>query len=531
MKIEPDEFFREVTLRISSSLDVNEAMDSLFEYMKAFFPLDAMFLNYRESDDGLYSISRVGDMPDILSKDMSAPILLIDRATQTLFEEEADRLNLRIGDVTLVNRPWPAFFQSYIARNKPELNEMPSAINLKLSIQGEDLGEFGMACYGENVFNYDHAHLLQTVKEPISIAMSNARRYRELLRLKDILADDNRSMRQELERISGNQVIGAEFGLRQTMEMVRQVAPLNNPILLLGETGTGKEVIANAIHLASPRRDKPMIRVQCGAIPDTLLDSELFGHEKGAFTGAIGLKRGRFERADGGTIFLDEIGELTMDAQVKLLRVLQEHEFERLGGTKTLQADVRVITATNRNLERMVREGRFREDLWYRLNVFPIVLPSLRERREDISSLTTYFINRKAREIGLPETPQLGPGALAELEAYNWPGNVRELQNVVERALIISNGRPLAFSHLVDAAASTSDDAPSFSSLSVMPNRQSVKPLNQVVAEHISLALKVARGQVEGKRGASAMLEVNPSTLRAKMRKLAIPFGRDVEDY
>ena len=229
-------------------------------------------------------------------------------------------------------------------------------------------------------------------------------------------------MRQELERISGNQVIGAEFGLRQTMEMVRQVAPLNNPILLLGETGTGKEVIANAIHLASPRRDKPMIRVQCGAIPDTLLDSELFGHEKGAFTGAIGLKRGRFERADGGTIFLDEIGELTMDAQVKLLRVLQEHEFERLGGTKTLQADVRVITATNRNLERMVREGRFREDLWYRLNVFPIVLPSLRERREDISSLTTYFINRKAREIGLPETPQLGPGALAELEAYKLAG-------------------------------------------------------------------------------------------------------------
>jgi len=224
------------------------------------------------------------------------------------------------------------------------------------------------------------------------MAMSNARRYQETVRLKNLLAEDNRALFRELEEVSGTRVVGAEFGLRQVMEMVRLVAQSNSPALLLGETGSGKEVIANAIHLTSSRRNGPMIRVQCGAIPETLLDSELFGHEKGSFTGAIARKRGRFERADKGTIFLDEIAELTPEAQVKLLRVLQEKEFERVGGAETIAADVRVIAATHRNLEERVREGRFREDLWFRLNVFPIHIPPLRQRREDIPSLVQYFV-------------------------------------------------------------------------------------------------------------------------------------------
>ena len=213
---------------------------------------------------------------------------------------------------------------------------------------------------------------MELVREPFAIAMANARRYRELSRLRDLLAEDNQALSADIQRAVGVEVVGADFGLRTVMEQVRQVAPARSATLLLGETGTGKEVIAHAIHQASPRSSGPMISMQCGAIPESLLDSELFGHERGAFTGALERKRGRFERAHGGTLFLDEIGELSATAQVKLLRVLQEKRFERVGGSSTVEVDVRIIAATHRDLEKMVREGTFREDLWYRLNVLPI---------------------------------------------------------------------------------------------------------------------------------------------------------------
>ncbi len=522
MQVDKNEFFREVTLRITSSLDIDESLERLYRYLKDFIPMDGIMLHYVEQDGLMYNVSLAGNPLEeeeriFGKKDM--PILQIPPKFIQEFRELAMERGMMIEDVILHNQPGPKYFNDFIRMNVPIIKEMPSTMNLELVIQGEEVGRLSVSKYGKNVYTREHARLLQIAKEPVAIALSNARRYRELLRIRDILADDNRAMQRELERISGNQVVGADFGLRQVMEMVRQVAPLNNPVLLLGETGTGKEVIANAIHTASSAREKRIVRVQCGAIPDTLLDSELFGHEKGAFTGALATKRGRFERADGGTIFLDEIGELTLDAQVKLLRVLQEHEIERLGGQEVIKVDVRVIAATNRDLEERVRAGAFREDLYYRLNVFPIHLPPLRERKEDIPALTLHFMERKSREMGLMKTPFLGESALARLKEYDWPGNVRELQNVVERAIITNRDGTLTFDNLVVAPRRTVVDR-NLSDTLMFPT------LDEAMAEYIRQAMKISEGKVEGPGGAAERLGLNPSTLRARMRKLKIPFGR-----
>lgn len=263
-----------------------------------------------------------------------------------------------------------------------------------------------------------------------------------------------------------------------------------------------------------------MIRLQCGAVPETLLDSELFGHEKGAFTGATGRKRGRFERADGGTIFLDEIGELSPEAQVKLLRVLQEKQFERVGGTQTIQVDVRVIAATHRDLERMVREGRFREDLWYRLSVFPIRIPPLRLRRDDIPSLVAYFAERKAMEMSLPVVPRIGQETLNRLTAYDWPGNVRELQNIVERALILSDGKRLDIPELHAPVQGREGE------VGYRPSNDSVRTMDEAVADHIRFVLERTNGKVAGTGGAAELLQMNPSTLRFRMKRLNIQLAQ-----
>ncbi|MBN2059932.1 MAG: sigma-54-dependent Fis family transcriptional regulator, partial [Deltaproteobacteria bacterium] len=298
----------------------------------------------------------------------------------------------------------------------------------------------------------------------------------------------------------------------------------SSPVLLSGETGTGKEVIAGAIHNLSTRKDGPFIAVNCGAIPENLVDSELFGHEKGAFTGALTRKRGRFERAHGGTIFLDEVGELQPEAQVRLLRVLQEREIERVGGTEPIKVDIRLIAATHRDLEAMIREGTFRDDLYFRLNVFPIALPPLRERRCDIPSLVHYFIQKKSQEIGLRETPPLAQGALENTMAYPWPGNIRELQNAVERALILSGGGPITFGDIHQTTISPGTDLkPAVKSTS---GAKDTMALDEVVSRHIRMVLERTGGRIGGEKGAARLLQVNPSTLRKRMKKLGIPFGR-----
>src|SRR6185295_4134356 len=241
--------------------------------------------------------------------------------------------------------------------------------------------------------------------------------------------------------------VGDANTLRDVLAKVEQVAPTASTVLLRGETGTGKELVAHAIHINSQRESGPFVRVNCAALAPGVLESELFGHEKGAFTGAIARRSGRFELADGGTLFLDEVGDLPMEVQIKLLRTLQEREFERVGGHETIKVDVRLVSATNRNLEKMIEDGEFREDLYYRLNVFPINLPPLRDRLDDLPVLTGHFVAKFARQMGVsPASPSVD--AIAKLREYNWPGNVRELENIIERAMILAKGAPLAASHL-----------------------------------------------------------------------------------
>jgi transcriptional regulator with GAF, ATPase, and Fis domain len=336
------------------------------------------------------------------------------------------------------------------------------------------------------------------------------------LQLKDILLDDNRYLQQELHRQAGEEIIGANFGLKHVMGKVDQVASLATPVLLLGETGVGKEVIATAIHKMSKRKNGPLIKVNCGAIPDSLMDSELFGHEKGAFTGAVSQKRGRFERADGGTIFLDEIGELTPGAQIRLLRVLQDKEIERVGGTVSIPLNIRVIAATHRNLEDMLSDKTFREDLFFRLNVFPIVIPPLRDRRVDIPLLIQYFITKKSHEMGFAKIPVASQEFIERLLTYKWPGNVRELQNTIEHALIASKNKPIIFDNFDEVEYRSKAQGPT----------KAFQPLEQLLAQHIREALGITGGKVGGKKGAAKLLNMNPSTLRSKMMKLNIPFGR-----
>jgi transcriptional regulator with GAF, ATPase, and Fis domain len=319
-------------------------------------------------------------------------------------------------------------------------------------------------------------------------------------------------------------IVGADVGLREVMAAVSQVARSDTPVLILGETGTGKEVVARAVHSHSRRLNGPFLRVNCGAIPPELIDSELFGHERGSFTGASATRRGWFERADGGTLFLDEVGELTLAAQVRLLLVLQDGRFVRVGGEHSMSVDVRVVAATNRNLRQGVQSGTFREDLWFRLAVFPIILPPLRERLQDLPALAAHFSLRAAERLGLP--PRM-PDAedLAMLAAYPWPGNVRELASVIERAAILGNGHRLELARSLGVVSPAhAVAAPAVSPSASKPGADSAKEVSFAEAsrKHIEEALVRSHGRVEGPFGAARLLELNPHTLRSKMRKLGI---------
>lgn len=332
-----------------------------------------------------------------------------------------------------------------------------------------------------------------------------------------------------------DEIVGATGGLKWVMERVDLVAPLDVPVLLLGKTGTGKEVISRAIHVRSPRSQGPFLRVNCGAIPSELIDSQLFGHEKGSFTGAGESRQGWFERASGGTLFLDEIGELPLAAQVRLLRVLQDHQFERVGGQHPVAIDVRIVAATHRDLASMVREKSFREDLWFRINTFPILIPSLQERTADMPELARHFVKRAANRFGLPIVT-LTDRDLELLSAYDWPGNIRELQAVIDRAVILGNGRSLEIGKSLGisqephrqspvatkATVSATSELHSTSSFGLTAENEPFISLEEAQRRHIIAALQRCGGQIEGGSGAAALLQINPHTLRARMRKLKI---------
>ena len=332
----------------------------------------------------------------------------------------------------------------------------------------------------------------------------------ELVEHQKQLKTTNCYLQDDIESNHGfEDIVGRSPALLSLLGLVEQVAPTDATVLLQGETGTGKELIAHAVHRHSRRSEQPLIKVNCAALPATLIESELFGHEKGAFTGALSHKMGRFEVADGGTLFLDEIGELPLDLQAKLLRVLQDGEFERLGSTTTQQADVRVIAATNRNLMQAIDEGRFREDLYYRLNVFPLTMPPLRERREDIPLLVWAYLTTHQNRIG-KHFDEVTPPVMASLVAYEWPGNVRELHNVLERAMILSPGSTLIMDKVFELSPSPPDMAPGS------------QRLEDIERAHIQSVLDACNWRIKGAGQAAERLGLHPNTLRSRMKKLGI---------
>ena len=488
-------------------------MFDCLQYIEQWIPANGLYLQFYEKE--LQALRVIAKATQDGGERLESLVPLSETARETI-EWSSERFQEgALPSLIINNRP----------QDDPLLNTMvrlfgdreSSLMILFLSTETTLFGSLALQADGNGRFQENHARLFGLLKDPFAVALSNARKHLETVRLKNLLADDNRYLQHEMQRLSGNRVIGEDFGLKPVMRLVRSVAHHDSPVLLLGETGVGKDVIAQAIHRLSPRNQGPFIAVNCGAIPSSLLDSELFGHQKGAFTGALSVKRGRFERAAGGTIFLDEIGELPAEAQIRLLRVLQNREIERLGGVQAIPVDIRVIAATNRNLEAMVKSGQFREDLWFRLNVFPVFIPPLRERKSDLPALLDYFLETKSKSLKLARIPELGSGAMQPLLAYDWPGNVRELENIVERALILNDGSPLRFEELLRGESLQPNTA--------SPPYTQPQAFETVQKDYFQALLEWSGGRINGTNGAADVSGLNPSTLRNKLKKLGVSFG------
>lgn len=545
MTTDKNEFFREASLRLCGSLDIERALSNCLVYLRQVLPADEiMVLSF---DDSL-SVGEILATADATGGHLRSVKLPLKRELRDALVDGRHKPAKQISEQTYLAHYLPssvghsskAFVRGegpvYLGRRAHVvvvedwgagdpgglagvLKWPPSSVLLgALFLEEKEIGAIILRAAGKGRYTAEHAELWSLLNEPAGIALSNYRRYLEMLRLQDLLTQDNKDLRARLRGLPQDEIIGAEQGLRDVMSQIDRVAPLESPVLIMGETGTGKELIVNAIHKRSRRAKGPFVAVNCGAIPDTLLDSELFGHERGAFTGAVTQRKGFFERAHGGTIFLDEVGELPREVQARLLRVLQEKQFERVGGTETVSVDIRVVAATHRDLPQMVADGSFREDLYFRLSVFPINVPPLRERKDDIPALVHHFLELKGRQIALDYVPSLAPEALDCLFGYAWPGNVRELENVVERALILSRGEPLTFEELGGAHAKKASQ-PSVEEARVIP-------LQETEATAIRRALAASGGRVGGKGGAADLLDIDPGTLRHRMRKLGIAFGR-----
>jgi formate hydrogenlyase transcriptional activator len=386
---------------------------------------------------------------------------------------------------------------------------LQSGCAVPLVAHGRPLGTLSVVSLRESAFTEEDADLLSRIGTQVAIAVENALAYREIDSLKDKLNKEKLYLEDEIRtEYNFEEIIGESGALKAVLKQVEVVAPTDSTVLILGETGTGKELLARAIHNLSGRRERTFVKMNCAAIPTGLLESELFGHEKGAFTGAIATKIGRFELADRGTVFLDEVGEIPLELQVKLLRVLQEQEFERLGSSRTIRVNVRVVAATNRDLLDMVKGQTFRSDLYYRLNVFPVTVPPLRDRAEDISILVRHFAQKFA--LRMTRSIETIPAeALKAMKDYHWPGNVRELENFIERAVILSRGSVLTVS-LTELKSGS------------VPRPDSADRLDVAEREHILKVLKSAKWVIGGPAGAAAQLGMKRTTLQSKMQRLGI---------
>lgn len=540
-------FFRHLVFCISSSLEMSESLRATYDFLKEKLPIIGLSLH--RFDPRLRSMHL-----DFLvtAKNFHVLDILIPMSDEDFdFLAEHERNRGMTNQPRCLSRPVPRSHNKAI-QEFIEPGDRAYLVAI-LSAGKEVIGHLCLIGTGVGCFTAEHEHLLELMQGPVSMAMVNMLQYRKTKELQQRLDNQRMQLAREVSLLKDSNLIGRDGGLHKTMILVDQLIGKETPTLIFGETGTGKELIADAVQRISPRNNGPYIKVNCGAIPESLMDSELFGHEKGAFTGAFGAKEGKFEQAGGGTLFLDEVGELSLQAQVRLLRVLQNNVIERVGGTKPIPVDVRIIAATNRPLERMLQKGTFREDLFYRLNVFPITLPPLRERPEDIPLLAYAFVSEFAAKLKLSGEIHLEKQSMAKLQKYYWPGNVRELKNLVERALTVDASSPLDLAqYLGDVSAReiperTQSDG--FKELireqveevvevelqrvlqgRVMPAvtdeaEPSLDPLDKMIESHIRKALERSQGKINGPRGAAEILNVNPSTLRKRMKKLNIPFG------
>ncbi|PYS10503.1 MAG: Fis family transcriptional regulator [Acidobacteria bacterium] len=509
----------DVAKAASSHLELTEVLESLIVALKPTIRFDAIDVFVIEGDYvRLHSlhVERVGRRPgesveSVVARAASSVNLPVKPVLKQRLSEH------HVSEVASSRKPYVCTdleFQKRFPEDERLLQYgVRSYVSLPLLKRGELLGAVDFISFEKRSFDRGEVQLLQDVSEIVSIAVSNALAFEEIKALKEQLQAENRILQDEIvQRSIFEEIVGSSQSLRNVLSVIDRVAPTDSTVLITGETGTGKELIAHAIHRRSPRAGRALVKVNCAALPAELIASELFGHEKGAFTGALQQRIGRFETANGGTIFLDEIGELTPEMQIALLRVLQEKEFERVGGNRTIQADVRVITATNRDLQRQVSEGHFRADLYYRLNVFPIHAPALRERIDDIPILVDYFVSRFATRMG-KRIRQIDRRTLDALERYSWPGNIRELQNVIERGVILADSEVFR----LEPGTLPEDSQNSLE----RPDPESPNTREQQKAQ-IEAVLRETRGRIAGPDGAAARLGIPASTLESRIKTLKV---------
>jgi formate hydrogenlyase transcriptional activator len=515
------ELLLNLTTRITSSLDLREVLRAIAANIREVIHADAVTVALPDPASEKFKVFAM-DFPHgkgvIKEELLVTPSAAVKKAIESLK---------------------PVLFDT---RNRDELEPDPyglaaaeglkAACNIPLVNRGRALGILSIVRTTETPLTPEDVDFLSRASGPIAIAVENALAYREISELKDKLAQEKLYLEEEFRSEMGfEQIIGNSTALKHVLQQVETVAPSDSTVLLFGETGTGKELIARAIHDRSRRKQRTLVKLNCAAIPTGLLESELFGHEKGAFTGAISQKIGRLELADQGTLFLDEVGDISTEVQPKLLRALQEREFERLGSTHTRKVNVRLVAATNRDLEKMVADKEFRTDLYYRLNVFPIRIPPLRDRKEDISLLVSHFVQKFAKEMQKP-IEAIPMAVLNGLRTWDWPGNIRELENFIERAVILTRGKSLeaplaglrktnteAFVHtdVHEVKQVAGERTNSRSDKSRAANEYEVKQRDQIIR-----ALTACKGRVGGADGAAARLGMNRTTLLSRMKKFGI---------